>query len=236
MPRLFADCGNTAVKLLRDGDRRLERLPADAMELASWLRTHPADTLICCPGATAATAALATAWDLVQPGAPLRRLGVHIVVPDRGQYPGFGLDRLCAGIAAVARTGRPVVVIDAGTATTLTAWNLADDGGPQFAGGLILPSPHACLAGLAALAPALPHVAPGTTASDAAQCSTTGAIAAGIGIGYPAMVAACLERLQAETGCGLTVITGYGAAELATSLLDAPVVRGLVLDGLRLLA
>ncbi len=122
-------------------------------------------------------------------------------------------------------------MVDAGTATTLTAWDACG----RFAGGLILPGPHAMIAGLHACAPALPLVEPLGHAAPAAQQATPGAIAAAAGIGHPAMVQACLARLRSETGIANVVLTGGGATGLA-EVLALPVLPWLVLEGMERLS
>lgn len=218
MARILCDCGNTCVKVAR-GDERA-RLPAD--RLAAWFAAHPADELVLLPTAAAAADAARAAWR----GA-VREVGRDLPLPDRGQYPGLGADRVVAGLAAP----HPCLVVDAGTATTLTAW----DGDGRFAGGLILPGPQAMIRGLAAAAPALPAVEPLPPDAAAAQRSTAGAIAAAAGIGHPAMVRACLDRLRAESGIAAGVVTGGGGPLLA-GLLGLPLRPWLVLDGLATLA
>jgi pantothenate kinase type III len=218
MARILADCGNTAVKL---GFGR-ERLRLSVPEAVAWLRAQVADELVLLPTARHAADALRAAWS-----GRVRTVGADLVVPAVGQYPGMGLYRIVAGFAAP----HPGIVVDAGTATTLTAWNASG----QVAGGLILPSPHAMIAGLHACAPALPVVEPLGHAARAAQQATAGAIAAAAGIGHPAMVQACLERLRTETGIGSSVLTGGGAVELA-AVLGLPVLPWLVLEGMERLS
>ena len=214
---IYADCGNTAVKL-RHGDERV-RLCAD--EVPAWLLRHPAKVLVLLPSASATAQIVRDAW----PGT-LREVGVHLHLPDRGQYPSMGLDRIVAGLAA----GPGTIVVDAGTATTLTAW----DGAGRFAGGLILPGPHAMIAGLCARAPALPLVEPLLHDAAAAQRDTRGAIAAGAGIGHAGMIVWCVAQLQRETGLDRVITTGAGAADLP---LPSAVQRPwLVLDGLERLS
>lgn len=217
--RLLADCGNTWVKLALGGDRI--RLPAEPERLAAWLAGRPVDELVLLPGATRSSTLLRTWW-----GGRRRELGRDIPVPDLGQYPSLGLDRVMAGLAA----GTDVVVIDAGTATTLTAWNAQG----RFAGGLILPGAHALIAGLSACAPALPRVDPLPPDAPAAQRDTAGAIAAAAGMGHPAMVAACLARLSQETAITRVLATGGGSAALvAAGTVSADAIRPwLVLNGL----
>ncbi len=209
---ILADCGNTAVKLA-DGAERVRLAPG---AVAAWLAGR-AGPLVLLPTARAGAEAVRRAWS-----GPIREVGADLPLPDLGQYPGMGIDRIVAGFAA----GPGCIVIDAGTATTLTAWDAAG----RCAGGLILPGPHALIAGLASCAPALPLVEPLGADARAAQRSTAGAIAAAAGIGHPAMVRACLERLRSETGLGRIVATGGGAEALGIS--DAEHRPWLVLEGL----
>ncbi len=214
---IFADCGNTAVKLA-NGAERVRLAPE---QVAAWLASHPADRLLLLPGASAAADSVRRAWR-----GPLTEIGRDLQLPDRGQYPGMGVDRIVAGLAA----GPATIVVDAGTATTLTAWTV--DG--RFAGGLILPGAHALIAGLCARAPALPVVEPLGRDAPAAQRDTRGAIAAGAGIGHAAMVEACLARLRLETRIDRVIVTGGGAEAL--DLPEAEVRPWLVLEGLERLA
>ncbi len=213
---ILADCGNTAVKLACGA----ERVRLQPETVAAWLERHPGGELLVLPGSAATSAVVRAAFR-----GPVRVVGPDLALPEVGQYATMGLDRIVAGLAAGART----IVVDAGTATTLTAW---DDQG-RFAGGLILPGPHAMVAGLLARAPALPQVEPSDSGARAAQFDTANAIAAGIGIGHAAMVVACLRRLQTETGIDRVVVTGGGAAGLLPGAEHRP---WLVLEGLECLA
>ena len=220
---LFADCGNTAVKCAL-GDGRVRLLP-EPQRLSAWLNQRSADELVLLPGATRTSDIVRTWWT-----GRLRVIGHDLPLPDRGQYPGMGVDRIVAGLAVQGAA----IVIDAGTATTLTAW----DASGRCAGGLILAGPYAMIAGLAARAPALPAPEPMAASARAAQRDTNGAIAAAAGIGHPAMVAACVERLQQETGIARIIATGGGADELVRSgrLPQLEQKPWLVLDGMATLS
>ena len=210
---ILADCGNTAVKLACG----IERVRLAPGQVAAWLAAHPADGLVLLPGAAATADVVRQAWS-----GQLSEIGRDLQLPGRGQYPGMGLDRIVAGLAA----GPATIVVDAGTATTLTAW----DAHGRFAGGLILPGAHAMIAGLCARAPALPLVEPLGRDAPAAQRDTRGAIAAGIGIGHAGMVEACLARLRLETRIDRVLVTGGGAEAL--DLSEAELRPWLVLEGM----
>lgn len=239
MIRLLADCGNTCIKLARADGRQVvdwERLEPGSERLHDWLEGHPdAAELVVLPGSRTQAAHLSGAWVQRSHGRPWREVGRDLRLPDLGQYPGCGADRVLAGL--VAGGEGDALVVDCGTATTITAWFLGDRCA-QFGGGVILPGARACLAGLHALAPALPLVEPGAPDARADQTSTAGALAAGIGIGYGALVRACLERLGRDTGIGRIRWTGGAAAPLqAAGVLPADGHRpALVLEGLAQLA
>ena len=173
---------------------------------------------------TAVGPAAAVAATAARRGIPVRTVGRDLPLPDVDQYPGMGLDRIVAGLAVPA----PVVVVDAGTACTLTAWVA----GPRLRGGLILPGIRACAAGLHALAPALPEVAPG--GDDPCARTPAEAIANGLAIGWPGLVGAALARLRAVTGISTVVATGGDADRLAEAgvLARSWIRPDLVLDGL----
>lgn len=104
-------------------------------------------------------------------------------VPLAGMYPGFGLDRALALWGALTRVGGPVLVIDAGTALTLTA----GDADQRLIGGAILPGLGLQLQSLNHSTAALPEVRlpePGVTSVIALPArwarNTSEAIASGI--------------------------------------------------------
>ncbi len=244
--RLLADCGNSTIKLglAHDGGLWIhERLSPTESALDGFLTNHPQSVtdLVILPGAQATTAQVRAWWQRVGAGKPVRLIGEQIALPDLGQYPGCGVDRVLAGLAACSQERKDVVVLDAGTATTITAWRQVNPRirdplqNVRFAGGLILPSARACIAGLAKLAPALPEVEPDYDAI-ACQMSTEGAIAGGIGIGYDPMIAACLARISLETDIGQAVITGGNAKSLLGGSVSRLAYRpSLVLEGVEIL-
>jgi type III pantothenate kinase len=245
--RLLADCGNTTIKLATaDGPLvgAITRLGADPTALAAWFASHAARAgeLVVAPGAAATTAALLAS---APAGLPRRILGTDQAVPDLGQYPGCGVDRVLAGLAAGVLAREPVIVVDCGTATTLGAWWVAAprvDHQPfaalRFLGGVILPSARACSLGLHTLAPVLPVVEAGQPDHRADQHDTRRALEAGLGIGYGPMVAACLVKLRRETGANAVLVTGGAADFLVRSRIVTAdrVVEDLVLRGLAQLA
>jgi pantothenate kinase type III len=245
--RLLADCGNSTIKLALAHDGGVwtsERLTPGEAALEAFYRPHAQTIaeLAVLPGARANTALVETWWAKVAGGRRIRILGdPGLPVPELGQYPGCGVDRVVAGLVACTQERRSLVVLDAGTATTLTAWiykpeDFDDAGAVRFAGGLILPGARTCISGLVERAPSLPLVEPLGPGASARQFTTASAIAAAIGIGYGPMVAACLLKLERETGLHHWVASG-GNCSL---LIDSQVVPRLsyrptlVLEGLEM--
>lgn len=234
--RLLADCGNSHLKIAVAQGLAVTGVQVDDVAEALLHTAVTGDELVVLPGNRERTEVLVARWAA---RGPLRILGRELPVPDLGQYPTCGLDRLCAGVAAARLLplgGTGLVVVDAGTAVTCTAWRLQ----PRlaFAGGLILPGRRACAVGLHQAAPALPlvEVMDGLDPT-AAQHSTGGAIAAALRIGHPAMVAACARRLASETGQILLMASGGGwNADLAAALPEARHLPHLALRGLAILA
>lgn len=238
--RLLADAGNSRLKLAIWSAGRLGPVTSlTPTQLSTWNPPQGVQDLLWLSSSPAQAQHLLDWW---AGRGPQQRLGYELPLPDCGQYPGCGLDRVVAGLAALAAVGCGCVVIDAGTAVTLSAWlhEPAAPYGARFAGGLILPGAMACLQGLHAAAPHLPLVSPLSSEADPAQHSTTGAIAAALGLGHPAMVAACRHRLAARLGLTCTVLTGGGADDLRRALDDDShslhPIPHLTLAGLALLA
>jgi pantothenate kinase type III len=245
--RLLADCGNSTIKLALAHDGGVwtfERLAPAEAALDAFFRPHAQTVaeLAVLPGARANTALLEGWWARVGAGRRMRLLGdPGLPVPELGQYPGCGVDRVVAGLVACSQERRSLVVLDAGTATTLSAWifqpeGFGDTGPVRFAGGLILPGARACVSGLVGSAPNLPMAEPLGPGASARQFTTIGAMAAAIGIGYGPMVAACLLKLERETGLHHWVATGGNCG----LLIDSQVVPRLsyrptlVLEGLEM--
>lgn len=207
-----------------------ERLPADPAAWNVFCEPHlpTISELVVVP--TGRTAAAVRAWWT----GSQREVGRDIIIPEHGQYAGFGVDRLCAGLAATAQERCDVIVVDGGTATTITAWTVA---GPTVLGGLIVPSAGAWIAGLAAAAPALPVVEPQWQPVSAIARTPAAAIAAAVGIGFPAALQACVERVQAETGIRAVVTTGGGMVAILGGFLPRRSYRpSLVCEGAEILS
>ena len=147
-----------------------------------------------------------------------------------------GADRLVNGLAALDRygeAGRPLIVVDFGTATTFDVISAAGD----YVGGVICPGVEVSADALFQRAARLPRVdvrRPG----QAIGASTVASMQSGLFFGYVAMVEGLVTRLQAELGGGqpaVIVATGGLAATVAaeTGAIEH-VDPDLTLHGLRL--
>jgi type III pantothenate kinase len=148
-----------------------------------------------------------------------------------------GIDRVAAAAAAVLvkEAGRPAIVIDCGTATTVDL--VAADG--RFLGGAILPGPGLLARALAEGTSRLPAVADLDTGAlpPMPGRNTQQAIAAGIGFGMRGAVA----RLVAEAAVALggdpqLFLTGGSRGIVRDAVGGATEIPDLVLHGIALAA
>jgi type III pantothenate kinase len=144
-PVLLIDAGNTRIKWVYEIDGELIPETAgnanpDDFEDALLRLDRPEQVVICSVMAPDRTTQLANdceqQWRV--PVEVLESTGVAAGVTNAYENPGqLGTDRWVAIIGAVLTHGRPVIVMDLGTATTLDA---VDDSG-QHLGGVIFPGP-----------------------------------------------------------------------------------------------
>jgi type III pantothenate kinase len=157
-------------------------------------------------------------------------------MPVRYEPPAdVGADRIVNGIAAFEHygrpEGRPVIVVDFGTATTFDA--ISEKG--EYLGGVIAPGVQISADALFQRAARLPRVdvrkpphVIGTT--------TVSSMQSGLFFGYVGLVEGIVRRIRAELGEGAACIATGGLAEMIapeTQMIDV-VDRDLTLDGLRI--
>lgn len=120
-----------------------------------------------------------------------------------------GPDRIANAVAARAKYGGKVIVVDFGTATTLDA--VSEDG--CYLGGAIAPGIQVSLEALLSRAARLTGVQI-TAPKKAIGDSTLASLQSGIVYGTAGQVDALVERFQEEMGGGAKVIATGGLAEL----------------------
>lgn len=136
-------------------------------------------------------------------------LGVRVNYQPRGDV---GADRIANAIAAHAKYGGKVIVVDLGTGTTFDA--VAEDG--EYLGGAIAPGIQISLEALFSRAAKLTGVS--LVAPDRAIGSTTaGSLQSGIIFGFAGMVDSLVDRFQAEMGGSAKVIATGGLADVIAS-------------------
>jgi type III pantothenate kinase len=143
-----------------------------------------------------------------------------------------GSDRLATAVGAVERFGRPIIVVDMGTATT---FDIVSDSG-DYLGGAIAPGVGTAAEELFRRAARLPRVELKKPQSVIGQ-STEESLQAGIVFGAAALIDGILVRIFEELGTRPPVVATGGYASLIapqcthiTNVEDA-----LVLDGLRVI-
>ena len=147
-----------------------------------------------------------------------------------------GADRLVNGVAALAEyggAGRPIIVVDFGTATTFDVISVAG----EYLGGVICPGVEISADALFQRAARLPRVDV-RRPDQVIGTSTMGSIRAGLYFGYVAMVEGLVARLRDELGGdqpAVCVATGGLAETIAEETASIDHVNlDLTLHGLRL--
>jgi type III pantothenate kinase len=159
--------------------------------------------------------------------ATVRDLGIDYPRPDT-----IGPDRLANAVAARARFGAPVVVVDFGTAVTFDVVNRSGD----YIGGIIAPGLSAMTDYLHEKTALLPRIRIRPT-NAAVGRNTEEAMLIGAVHGYRGLVRELIGRLKRELRARHlpVVATGGYAALVARGLPEiAAVEPGLTLEGLRL--
>ena len=143
-----------------------------------------------------------------------------------------GSDLIVAAVAATAEYGKPLLLIDMGTATTITA---VDESG-AFVGGCICPGVRISMDALFGKTAQLPGIS-----LQAPKCAigrnTRDSMCSGIMYGSAAMLDGLLDRMEAELGAPATVVATGGISGLVTPLCKRKIIcdRSLMLRGLGLL-
>ncbi|MGE5360811.1 MAG: type III pantothenate kinase [Bacteroidales bacterium] len=161
---------------------------------------------------------------------------VNTGMPVRYDNPAeVGADRIVNGIAAFERygrpTGRPVIVVDFGTATTFDA--ISEKG--EYLGGVICPGIQISADALFQRAARLPRIDVRKPSAVIGR-TTVASMQSGLFYGYVGLVEGLVQRMRRELGEGAACIATGGLAEVMapeTPLIEA-VDPDLTLVGLRL--
>lgn len=163
---------------------------------------------------------------LVGPGI---KTGMNIRLDNPAQ---LGADLLVGAVAAVNKYGKPCIIWDLGTATTVSVV----DGSGAFCGGAIMPGVGTSLDALVGNASLLPRIHVEAPAQ-VIGTNTTDSMRSGVVFGTAAMLDGMCDRIEDQLGSAATVVvTGGLGREIAAACRRGTVYDGrLLLDGLRLL-
>jgi len=162
----------------------------------------------------------------VEPGV---RTGLPILYENPHEV---GADRIVNAVAALARYGAPVIVLDFGTATTLDVVSAKG----EYLGGVIAPGLGISAEALFARAARLSRV-PLKRPRRVIGTNTEESVQSGLFHGYAALVEGLVRRVRAELGADARVVATGGIARVFEGempFLDA-IDPGLTLEGLRLI-
>ena len=148
-------------------------------------------------------------------GEPGIKLGMDILV-DRPHE--VGADRIANTVGAFQAIGRPLIVVDFGTATT---FDVVDDHG-NYCGGAIAPGINLSIEALHMATAKLPRIAierpKQIIGKDTLACMQTGVF-----WGYVGLIEGLVARIKGEWGSAMAVISTGGLAplfETATNVID----------------
>ena len=157
---------------------------------------------------------------------PGLKTGLNILLENPGQT---GADLVVADVAALREHKPPLIIIDMGTATTMS---VLDKNGAHI-GGCIIPGVKISMDALTektALLPGLQLDQP----KRAIGRNTVDAMRSGIMMGTACMLDGMVERMEAELGSKTTVIATGGSAKFIVPLCKTPMIydRDLIIKGL----
>jgi type III pantothenate kinase len=160
---------------------------------------------------------------------PGLKTGLKIQIENPNQV---GADLVAGSVAALREHKPPLIVVDMGTATTMTVLN--EEG--ALIGGSIGPGVKSSLDALTertALLPGLQLDQP----KQVIGRNTTDCMRSGIMLGAACMLDGMVERMEAELGCAATVIATGGIAKFVIPMCRTAVIydRDLLIKGLALL-
>ena len=157
---------------------------------------------------------------------PGLKTGLNILLENPGQT---GADLVVADVAALREHKPPLIVIDMGTATTMS---VLDKNGAHI-GGCIIPGVKISMDALTdktALLPGLQLDQP----KKAIGRNTIDAMRSGIMLGTACMLDGMVERMEAELGYKTTVIATGGIAKFVIPMCKTPIIydKDLIIKGL----
>ena len=157
------------------------------------------------------------------------KTGVNIKIDDPAS---LGPDLLVGAVAGLSEYGEPLVIVDMGTATTISVI----DNQRRFMGGMILPGVKVALNGLTAHAAHLPQIAI-ELPKKLINGTTVGAMQSGSIYGHAACIDGMIERIWEDLGYETNVVCTGGFAKVVIPCCkhDFAVDSELLIKGLMIL-
>lgn len=160
---------------------------------------------------------------------PGLKTGLQIRIENPNQA---GADLVAAAVAALKAYPAPLIVVDMGTATTMTVLDAAG----AMIGGCIAPGVKIALDALTertALLPGLQLDQPKRVIGR----NTTDCMRSGVMLGAASMIDGMVDRMEAELGCTATVVATGGIAKFVVPMCKRSVIydKDLLLKGLAIL-
>lgn len=157
------------------------------------------------------------------------KTGLNILIENPAS---LGSDLVAAAVAAKEQFTLPVIVIDMGTATTITVI----DEGSRFIGGAIIPGVKLSMDALSAGTSLLQKV-PLDAPKKCISTTTTECMQSGAVFGNAAMLDGMIDRFEAELGKKVSVVATGGIAPKIISHCSHPIVydEDLLLKGLNII-
>lgn len=132
------------------------------------------------------------------------KTGVDIKIDDPSQ---LGADLLVGAVAGISEYGAPLILIDLGTASTISVI----DNKKRFMGGIIMPGVYVSFDGLSAKAAHLPEIAiekpKKLIGTETVECMQSGAI-----YGHASCIDGMIDRIWEELGYETKVVAAGGLA------------------------
>ncbi len=160
---------------------------------------------------------------------PGTKTGMHIKIDDPKT---LGADMVVAAVGGIELYGTPLILIDMGTATTITA---VDREG-SFLGGAIVPGVRISLDALANSTTQLPMIALDSPRK-AIGTNTVDCMKSGILYGQAAMLDGMIDRMREELGAEASVVATGGLSGLIVPYCRHNIIleRELMIQGLKII-
>lgn len=154
------------------------------------------------------------------------KTGLNIAIDNPAQ---LGSDLVVGAVAAINKYPAPTVIIDMGTATTVTVI----DKNKALIGGMIMPGVRLSLRALTERTALLPNISLEAPKSAIGK-NTIDCMKSGVVIGASAMLDGIIDRLEKELGYSATVVATGGIAEFIVPNCTHKITvdNDLLLDGL----